>query len=42
MNLTLKIWTQKDQKSKGKRMDYKVTWISLRAHVFLRNDGCVK
>ena len=28
MNLTLKIWRQKDQKSSGKMMDYKVNGIS--------------
>ncbi len=28
MNLTLKIWRQKDQKSSGKMVDYKVNGIS--------------
>ena len=28
MNLTLKIWRQKDSKTKGQMVDYKVTEIS--------------
>ncbi|MGY0425227.1 MAG: succinate dehydrogenase/fumarate reductase iron-sulfur subunit, partial [Polaribacter sp.] len=28
MNLTLKIWRQKDSKAKGRMVDYKVTEIS--------------
>ena len=39
MNLTLKIWRQKNSQDKGKMVDYKVTDIS--EHMsFLEIDGC--
>ncbi len=41
MNLTLKVWRQKNSQEKGRMVDYKVTNISDH-NVFFGNVGCTQ